>query len=251
MGLVQSAQNVATGTGVLSLTVTLGNPTTAGNGLVVMVTNTGVTTDGHVSGITLGGAAGNFAQAASIGTSADASITECWLDLNCAGGQTAVAITTTGGAGASVLYAAVYERNDLLTAGAFDKTSGNASTVSWTSGATASISQAAEVFVGAVFISGNSQPTITGPSSPWANLTVQTGAQGSFQTAWLSGWEAVASIQTATYTGTSTNGTDGTALVVTLKAVTLTSGPPVLPDLPFLPVYMVSNSGWRGAGHSR
>jgi hypothetical protein len=34
----------------------------------------------------------------------------------------------------------------------------------------------------------------------------------------MSGWQAVSSTQTATYSGTATNGTDGTALVITLKA---------------------------------
>lgn len=228
MGLVQSKQGASA---TSPLTITLDSSTGAGNGLVVMVTASGTTLNGHVSGITLGGAAGNFAQVATIGATTDASITASWLDLNCAGGQTSVAITFTGGTGTQQFFAAVYERDDLLTASAFDKTASNTSTIAWTSGATATLSQANEVIVGAVFISGSSQPTITGPSSPWANLTTQTATQGAFLVAWQSGWEAVSSTAAVTYAGTSTNGTDGTALVVTLKQATAAAAASVLPSL--------------------
>jgi hypothetical protein len=162
VGLVQSKQGAATAS---PLNITLDNPTTAGNGLVVMITASGSTANGTVSGVTLGGAAGNFASAASAGGSSDASITAGWLDLNCAGGQTAVSVSFTGGSGTQQFFAAVYERDDLLTSAAFDKSAGNISTVAWTSGATATTSQASEVFVGAVFITGSSQPSITGPAA--------------------------------------------------------------------------------------
>jgi hypothetical protein len=217
VGLVQSKQGAATAS---PLSITLDNPTTAGNGLVVMVTSCGTTANGSVSGVTLGGAAGNFASAASVGASGDESIAAAWLDLNCAGGQTAVSIAFTGGSGTQQFFAAVYERDDLLASAAFDKSAGNISTFAWTSGATATTSQPSEVLVGMVFITGSSPPVITGPAAPWANLAQQSATQATFLDAWMSGWQAVSSPQAATYSGTVTNGTNGTALVITLKATT-------------------------------
>lgn len=222
MGLVQSKQGHSTSS---PLNITLDSATTAGNGLIVVIGHTGSTNDGTVSGITLGGAAGNFASAASSGNpAADAAVTDCWLDLNCAGGQTAISISFTGAAGTIDFYATVYERDDLLTASAFDKSSGNpvnGSASSWTSNATATTTQAVEVWVGGVLLVGASALTPTGPSSPWNNLTALTNNNGGTQTAWLSGWEAVTATGTATYSGTvSPAASVGyTALAVTLKAV--------------------------------
>jgi hypothetical protein len=222
MGLIQSKQGHST---TSPLNITLDSATTAGNGLIVVIGHTGSTNDGTVSGITLGGAAGNFASAASSGNpAADAVVTDCWLDLNCAGGQTAVSVSFTGAAGTIDFYATVYERDDLLTASAFDKSSGNpvnGSASSWTSNATATTTQAVEVWVGGVLLVGASALTPTGPSSPWNNLTALTNNNGGTQTAWLSGWEAVTATGTATYSGTvSPAASVGyTALAVTLKAV--------------------------------
>src|SRR6185312_2588588 len=172
MGLVQTKQGTVTWASVIvPLTITLDAPTGAGHGLVVMVSGTAVTTDPTVSGITLGGSADHFAVAASVGGTTSASVTTCWLDLNCAGGQTSVVITTTGSSGAAAVHATVYEFDNLLTASAFDKTASVATTTSsWSSGATATTSQAAEIYVGQVIIVGSSAPVITGPAGPWANL---------------------------------------------------------------------------------
>src|SRR3954469_386463 len=134
-----------------------------------MVSSSGTTANGSISGVTLGGAAGNFASAASVGASADASITACWVDPNCAGGQSSVVISTTGGSGTLALMASVYEFDNLVASSPADKSSGNVSTVAWTSNATTTTAQANEIFVGQVFITGSSAPTITGPASPWTN----------------------------------------------------------------------------------
>ena len=90
--LVQAA--TATGTSA-TITVTLESATTAGNCLVVCVANGG-SFNGVVTGITLGGAAGNFGALASGGNpSTSAAVASIWADPNCAGGQTSVTITTT------------------------------------------------------------------------------------------------------------------------------------------------------------
>ena len=122
-GLVQSKQGHST---TSPLAITLDAPTTAGNGLIVVAGHTGSSNNGTVSGITLGGAAGNFASAATSGSaSANAAVMDCWLDLNCAGGQTAISIAFTGASGTTDFYAAVYERADLPAVSASDKSSGN------------------------------------------------------------------------------------------------------------------------------
>ena len=222
-GLVQSKQGHSTAS---PLAITLDGATTAGNGLIVVIGHTGSSNNGTVSGITLGGAAGNFAAAATSGSaSADTAVMDCWLDLNCAGGQTAVSIAFSGASGTTDFYAAVYERNDLPAVSAFDKSSGNpvdASSSSWTSNATATTTQASEIWAGGVLLVGGSAITATGPSSPWTNLAAQAATNGSVQTAWVSGWRAVAATGTATYSGTVSPaaGTGYTALAVTLKAVT-------------------------------
>ena len=217
MGLVQSAQNSGTGT---TLTVTLGAATTAGNCLVVMVAANGSATNGSVSGITLGGSADNFARLGSVvGTSGDAGITACWADPNCAGGQTSVVITQTGGSGTLGLEAAVHERDDLALSGLLDKQStGGISTGSatWDSTSTATTTQAAEVWFGIALGVTNSGPTLTGPASPWVNGTQITQAYGSFTAAVLVGYQEVSSTGTARYNGTSSPSSDYVALAVAL-----------------------------------
>jgi len=77
------------------VTVTI-SATGTGNCLVVFFGAADTVTAPTVSGITLGGAAGNFAQAAGAGggTHIDA---EIWTDRNAASGQTSVVISWSGG----------------------------------------------------------------------------------------------------------------------------------------------------------
>jgi hypothetical protein len=218
MGLVQSAQNQGTGT---TLTVTLSSNTTANNGLIVAVMAAGSTTNPTSVSMTLGGAAGNFAQRVS--AAAASAFIAAWDDLLCTGGQTAVAITATGGSGTIGIQAAVYEFDNLLAQTAFDKSSTNASTTAWTSNATATTAQAIEVAVGLVSLDNFSTGafgTITGPASPWVNLSQQNLTVGSAGYIWMSGYEILGTTQAVTYSGTVAGAEDeGTALVATFKAV--------------------------------
>lgn len=224
MTLVQSKQGSVSGT---TLTITLDNPTTAGNGLAVMVMTGATSTNPAVGGITLGGLADNFAKVASKGVSSpDLAIVACWLDLACAGGQTVVVITSTGGSGTKEIRASVYEFDNLLAASAFDTTAGTISTLSWSSGSTAVTAQADEVFLGICFCDGASPPAITGPSSPWANLAQQTMGTSSI----LSGYKVVNSIGTAAYSGTVSGATAGMAMVVALKLTAVPNADQPYPD---------------------
>jgi hypothetical protein len=202
VALVQTKQgSSALGT----LTITLDSATTAGNGLIVFLAASGTTSNPtSVTGITLGGVADNFSQVSTFGGGSDAGIGAVWLDLNCAGGQTSVAITTTGGSGTLAVMATVYEWSGLYPVSPFDQTANSVSSgsTSWTSTATPTTTQAAEVWIGAVFTTVSSAGTITGPSSPWTNLTQVNQTQGSFEDRWMSGYQVVAATGAATYNGT-------------------------------------------------
>lgn len=175
--LVQSAWNSGTfagGSGTVTVTLGTSNPsgpsqgpTTAGNCLIAYVATDQGTTNPTVSGITLGGAAGNWASARSQNNNADLN-NEIWVDWNCTGGQTAVAVTVAGGSGAGgFVVVRVEERAGILaTSTPVDQVNGaNGNSAAPASGNTPTLSQANEIVVGA--ITGGA--TITGPASPWVN----------------------------------------------------------------------------------
>lgn len=218
MALVQTKQgSSATST----LTITLDSPTVAGNGLIVVLAASGTTANPtSVTSITLGGVADNFSQISTFGSASDAAIGATWLDLNCAGGQTSVVITTTGGTGTLAVMASVYEWSGLYPVSPFDQTANavSAGSTSWSSGTSPTTVQASELLIGGVFCtSTGSGVTITGPSSPWTNLTQLNQAQGSFNDQWMSGWQVVSSTGTATYAGTVSTSSQWIAKVITLR----------------------------------
>lgn len=226
MGLVQTKQGSAASG---SLTITLDAPTTAGNALIVVLASSGTTANPtSVSSVTLGGSAGNFASASTFGSASDAAVGATWLDLNCVGGQTSVAITMTGGSGTIATLATVYEWSGLISVSPFDKTSGgvSAGATSWSSGTTAAVSQPSELLIGGTFVTvSGSTPTITGPSSPWTNFSQIAQVQGSFNDAWMSGYQVVSSGGTATYSGTVSPSSQSISQVNTFKLLVAEPGP--------------------------
>lgn len=195
-----------------TLTVTIPS-TTAGNCLVVCVGATsGNGTAPTVTGVTLGGAAGNFSalvtKTATNGISA-ADGAFIWADPNCAGGQTSVVISGTNlnvasGTGGVV----VYEVSGLLLSAVLDKSSSGSSgtnTATWSSGTTATTTQTNEFWVGCVVGGG----TVTAPGAPWTD----SGAGFSHMAA---GTQIVSATGTATYNSTQTTGIYSAA-VATLK----------------------------------
>jgi len=200
--LVQHAQGAPT-SGSTTCTATLGSPTTAGNTLIVAVGFVIGTTS--VSGITLGGAAGNFAQDLSVSNTTAAiqpMTAACWSDPNCAGGQTSVVATFGASTNAAM---DVYEVSGLVTASPLDQKAssqnGNSSGTSFDSTSTATTTAASEFWVGmCTAISATSgNASITGPSSPWTNETLF--AIGSL-TGVLSGYQITSSTGAADYSGT-------------------------------------------------
>lgn len=204
IALVQSA--TAAGT-----SLTLSSATTAGNCLIVGFTDEGGASS--VSAVKLGGAAGNFAQlvsAAGAPGKAGEVLAVLWADPNCAGGQTAVAVTAPG-ATHPTLWAA--EFSGIVSASPLDKQAGTTGTAgTWSSGNTATTTQATELWVGAACL-GSAGSTGTGPSSPWTNVTVNDSSGDTM----FYGYNIVSSTGAAVYTG-SMSGTGGwAAAVATLK----------------------------------
>lgn len=178
--------------------------TTAGNCLVVCIGVQAVTPS--VSGITLGGSAGNFAQLETDTSSSES--TWIWADPNCAGGQTAIVISGTNlSVDATHGGVSIHEVAGLVSASPLDqKASGHGSTTTtWTSGAAGPTLQAAELWIGCAA----SIKTITGPASPWINTAFLGGM--------MAGYQIVSATGTATYSGTLAASGSYSASVVTLK----------------------------------
>ena len=211
--LVQSKSGTATaGT---TVTITLTGSTTAHNCLVVYAGAYQSSVGPTVSGITLGGSAGNFNQEdfEPFGN-ADA---EIWSDRDCAGGQTSVVVTFSAGSGSNLGMAAwVEEWSGLLTTPPADQVSGDTGTgTSPTSGATGTLAQATELAAGVIAAT----QSVTGPSSPWVNQSLLTA--GGLRL--MAGHQVVAATTPVTYSGTMTSGT-WEAVIVTFKAASSPSG---------------------------
>ena len=235
-------------------TVTLGSPTTAGNTLVFCYSGDGTTGDPILSTVKLGGVADNFAL---VVTDTTNEVATMWADPNCAGGQTAVAYTTTGGTGTLSIIITVLEVAGLMPiVPNTDKSQHNhaSATTPWTTNATATTTQNYEFVVGFVGIlkSGGGGPvTITGPGSPWTNITGTT-VNSTFSQA--VGYKSVTVTGAQTYNGTSSGGTGAygaaiatflsTGPTVNLTTPNIVLGAPVLsPPPPPSPVLTASWSG--------
>lgn len=240
VALVQAPASNSANTGT-TLTLTLGTPTTAGNCLVVCIsTHTGSTTNPSITGVTLGGAADNFAsifQTGSTSSSAAESITAIWADPNCAGGQTSVVVTFNSVTTPRYL-ATVYEFSGLAltTAALLDKSSAapiGSSGTAWSSGSTATTSQAVQVWVGAVTSDGT---TITGPASPWTNTAQVVIGSDEF----MSGYQIRSATGAAAYAGTFSPSGSYDAGVVALN-------PPAVPAATPQPLVVPSQAAIQAA----
>ena len=192
IAFVQAASNTAAAS---SVTVTLGSATTAGNCVIACIALGNGSSTSAVSSVTLGGSAGNFSQIKAVGDLAvGAEQLAIWVDPNCAGGQTSVAITQTTGL---VTMAWVFEFSGLALSAlldqsaTFDSAVGTNSTFSITSGAT---TRASELAVGCAYAFST---TITGPSSPWVNEATLSQGNDRLQAS----YNILSSTGTVTYSG--------------------------------------------------
>jgi hypothetical protein len=216
ISLVQSKS--ATGTSGTSLTITLSSATTAGNCLIVVLGAQEATDNPQITGITLGGSAGNFASANTAYNNSNVN-SAIWIDPNCAGGQTSIVITMGSGSGGTPLTAAyALEFSGVATASPLDKapTGQNGSASSWSSGSTGTLSQSSEVAIGVVFTDSSG---ITSPGSPWTELGTLTTGSSRLAAA----YQIVSATTALTYNGTTSSSSDYGCCAVTLKAAAGTS----------------------------
>jgi hypothetical protein len=198
--LVQS--QVATGTSLTSLTVTLGTAVTPGNTLIVCIAVYGTSPTQVTSSITIGGSTDHFAAVVSCWPSMP---TQIWADPNVGTSSTSVVITFTGGSGTVGNVAYVYEVSGLAAFSIVDQTSAcrdlpAGSDATWTSGPTPVTAQAAEFWVGIGATYQGGGGAISGPASPWTNLAAETFAASPAGQA-ISGYQITTTTGQATYSG--------------------------------------------------
>jgi len=198
-------------TGANSVTFT--SNTTAGNALfVVYCGDKGNQTNGIVttiSGVTIGGAADNFVSQVdfhdTVGTHSGA-IAAVWMDTNCTGGQTAIAVsgsnivTATG-------YTMAWEVSGMGSAPTLDQHTGIdsfAGAATWTSGTTGTTTAGAEFCIGATAHGPNiNAETIadTTPGNPWTDSASFTSTAPGLMA--ICGSRITSSTTTLVYSGTS------------------------------------------------
>lgn len=199
------------------------SPTTAGNCVVVllftyMTTNVTMTT----TAVTLGGSADNFVQAAAVQSgfaNSDTQYIGCWVDPNCAGGQTAIAATLSNGtwvngAGLILLELAGVAKSTPVDAGftVTDSATTGTAVTSGTSGATAS---ASEFVIGAAFPDNG----LSAESGSFTNLPL-----GTSPVIASAGYATLATLgSTTSYTATQSSAGVWAALAVALQSTTVIS----------------------------
>lgn len=234
MAITQVQAKTGTATTGTTVTVTLSSATTAGNILVVYVLAIEGTTNPVVSGITLGGAADNFALAERANSALHGNC-EIWADPNCAGGQTSVVVTFTAGTGVNTSYAVnVEEWSGIVPSSPVDVVNGQnssgAATSAWSSLSSGTLSQASELVVGAVaglIVSGTL--TITGPGAPWTNISQVAPRVNNVL---LAGNQVVSATTAQTYNGTLSSAGQWAAVIVTLKGTSAALPPALVPPQP-------------------
>lgn len=200
MGFVQSAGNKASTS--TTVTVTLGSTTITGNCLFAGVGCNNAAT-ASVSGITIGGSADHWAQATSVNVSStDNLLSAIWSNQGMTVNSTSVVVTVS--VSGATLGATVIEWNGVASSGALDKTHTGTSTsgANWSSGSSGVLTNTNEVAIGTTACATGAALTITGPSSPWTNLTQQGSAAGVGE---LTGYQQVSATTALTYNGTQTN----------------------------------------------
>jgi hypothetical protein len=264
---VQHASNtvsVSSGT-TTTLAATFTASATAGNALFAAITALGGSSLGTITSVTTNGTAENWASAVSavenggIGSTVTAAV---WYDANTGGGQKIVDVnvswaTAPGSSTKAAILVDTYEFSGFGAAGTLlDKTSSGTSSGSnaWSSGATATTTQASELWIGVGAGGLSSTFTMGAPASPWTNETQLSSTYESTSIVkQQSGYQIASATAAATYNSTfSSISTAWAAAVATFKAGTL--GSTGLPGAGGMlqPVTVIPyRAGWASAGHSR
>ena len=205
-----------------ALSGNLTTATTVGNTLFVAFVANGAGATPSISGMTLGGVADNFASEYAVTDVADSyAICAIWMDADLQESSTAVAVT---GANLNDGYLFCVEVSGMGAAPTLDKTSEGpigAGTATWTSNATATLTQASEFAIGCTghgrFSAGD---TLTGPGTPWTNGADYVWADGSA----IAGYQVTTTAGAVTYSGTSVDSDYYVAIVATFIPSAGTAG---------------------------
>ena len=192
----------ATGATSGTITLTFGSAVAAGNTVVVCFASNGNTANPVISGITLGGSADNFTAAnTTLGSSGADGCSQIWYDPGVGvSSATSVAVSYGSGNGGTDEFAIAYEVPGTIT---LDRIASHiaAGSASWTSSATATTSQANEIFFGAC----GGYPSTTLAATGVGTWTTVRSTAGS-QIYALTGYQVVSSTRTCTFSGTQTSG---------------------------------------------
>ena len=215
LSLVQHASGAAN---TSTVTITLA-ATGAGNALIVAASYNDTGTDEALASVTLGGSGSGFSSQY-YRTGAEIFNLNIWADFSITGGQTSLVVTGQSGS-TELLSVDVWEVSGGLVS--LDKTAAgeaDGTGATWTSGATATTSVAAEFVVGIVAGQNNagSALTFTGPASPWVNESQLSVATSDSQ---LCGYQITSSTGAFTYSGTAN--TTGTNLFYAAAVATFRS----------------------------
>jgi hypothetical protein len=268
IAFVQHASNTASVTSGTSSTLaaTFSASTIAGNCLFATITiaTANGTSAATISSVTSNGAAEHWASEVSAVQNpglGGATTTAIWADPNTTGGQTIVDVTVTlptapTGTAEAAFMVNTFEFSGVAGSGILDKSDSATSSGSnaWSSGTTATTTQASEVWIGAATANLSSSFTMTPPATLWTNETLLSTSWGNAGTAkQAAGYQIVSSTGTAVYAGsTSSVSTIWSAAVATFKggavsAVSLPNAGGMLRPVTVIPY----RAGWASAGHSR
>lgn len=225
IAVVQTATAYDPPTGACSFS----RATTAGNCVVVFIFTYALASQTiTTTGITLGGSTDHFQQAVSVQTtpvSGDTDYLAAWIDLNCLGGQTAIAANVTNATwqgqytGTGLI---IMELSGVAASSALDVSSKSAPGATGTtasSGATAGTSVAGEIALGAVI----DAETFTGTNSSYTNITMGS------PISCIAGYMQVPSAGTSvTYSAPANVNNVVAGIVFTLKPATGSPVPPVI-----------------------
>lgn len=191
-------------------------PTVAGNCVVVVINSANAASEvPSITGVTLGGAADNFKNGATgiSAAGADHALAGIWVDNNCAGGQTAIAVTGTNLTMTVSLGITLMEIAGIVTVSPVDQAvpaSGASSAP--VAGPTPATTIANEIWIGA--LTGVAALALAS-SPPWTNFTYETGAESG------GGYQIVNATGTPTYANASTGAVACWAgAIIALKGIT-------------------------------
>ena len=215
-----------TGTATVSFT----NNTAIHNCLVVCITLNDGTVDPTISSVTTNGAAENWA----LGPTDTSHVVWIYANPNTGGGQKIIDVNIAFNGTATTSETIVVILNSFEVSGLawsnvidqFEWTDGSGTT--WSSAATAAITQPNEICIGAALsgvTAANTTGSITGPASGWTNETsgtssFQNGGTGTadlFNVYAITSYQITSAIGTITYSGTNTPTSGWAAAVITLK----------------------------------